>query len=546
MGVYDWAQEPPPVATNGHAQPRAAYDTQGSTSYGQAALGRELEQLAAATEGTRNDTLNRAAFNLAQLADAGHLAWPEVADELAATASRTGLTSREIQRTLASAAGASTSKPRSTLPDPKAESADPAVTVLRIPEVPDFWDARPVLQHIRDFARSRRVAPWALLGVILTRTVAQVPPFVVLPPLVGGHASLNLFAGIVGASGAGKGSSEATAPDAVSSSETVETVTVGSGEAIAHAYMERRRNPETHQYEIHQHTTRVLFSVAEIDTLGALHARTAATVMPELRKAWMGERLGFHYVDPTKRLPVPAHAYRLCMIVGIQPERAATLLDDAEGGTPQRFVWLPAIDPDAPDTPPAEPAPWPWRLPRWPIATAGGHVVLAVCEAARHTIDQARLARLRGDADALDGHALLARLKVAAALALLEQRADITDEDWELASTVMEVSDHTRSAVIASLAAAQKSRNDARGKAEAQRAVMVDEARDEAALKRVKRVILRRLDAVGDEGETDGRLRHAVDSRDRGYAVEALGQLVDHGLVDVAEEGRTARYRRRK
>jgi hypothetical protein len=545
VGVYDWAREPPPPATNGHPRPRA--DVGDATAYGRAALERELDTLAAATEGTRNDSLNRAAFSLAQLADAGHLPWGEASAQLSAVASRIGLTEREAGRTIGSAWTASAGKPRSAVPDPDAEPAPPAATVLRAaPDAPDFWGSRPVLEHIRDFARARRVAPWALLGITLARTVTMVPPFAVLPPLIGGVASLNLFVGIVGHSGAGKGGAEAAACDVLDGTADIETVTAGSGEAIAHAYMERRRNPETRQLEAHQHTSRVLVSVAEVDTLGALHARTAATIMPELRKAWMGERLGFHYVDPTKRLPVPAHRYRLCMLVGVQPERAATLLDDAAGGTPQRFVWLPAADPDAPDIAPTGLPAWDWRLPRWPMATSNGHVVLPVCETARRAIDEARLARLRGDSEALDGHALLARLKVATALGLLDQRAGVDEEDWQLAGVIMDVSDQTRAAVVTTLAATEKRRNTARGRAEAERAVMVDEARDEAAVKRVKRVMLRRLDAVGEEGETDGLLRHAVASRDRGYAAEALARLVDDGIVDVDRSGpRGARYRRR-
>lgn len=546
MGVYDWAKEPPPAAVNGHV-PRAAVAVSGATAYGLAALESELEKLAAASEGTRNQTLNDAAFSLAQLADTGHLVWQEVSAELDTVARRIGLGEREIRKTLASAVAGAASKPRSTVPDPTAEPLAQTPTVLRVaPEPPDFWDQRPVLGHIRDFARSRRVAPWALLGITLARTVAMVPPFVVLPALVGGHASLNLFVGVVGSSGAGKGGAEAAATEAVRSSETVETLTVGSGEALAHAFMERRKNPDTKQLEVHQHTTRVLVSIAEIDTLGALNTRTAATIMPELRKAWMGERLGFHYVDLTKRLPVPAHRYRLCLIVGIQPERAATLLDDAAGGTPQRFVWLPATDPDAPDIVPTGLPLWDWLLPTWPWATAGGHVVLPVCDTARHMVDQARLARLRGESDALDGHALLARLKVAAALAVLEQRPEVAEDDWGLAGTVMAVSDHTRAGVVASLAATHKQRNEARGTAEAERAVMVDEARDVAAVKRVKRVLLRRLDAVGEAGETQGLLRRAVASRDRGIAAEAIAQLVTDGFVDVEEGREGPRYRRIK
>ena len=64
-------------------------------------------------------------------------------------------------------------------------------------------------------------------------------------------------------------------------------------------------------------------TAAEVDTLAALHRRQASTLLPELRKAWMGDALGFAYVDKEKRLTLARHSYRLCLVVGIQPERAA-------------------------------------------------------------------------------------------------------------------------------------------------------------------------------------------------------------------------------
>ncbi|MFD0926558.1 bifunctional DNA primase/polymerase [Williamsia deligens] len=78
-----------------------------------------------------------------------------------------------------------------------------------------FWTARPELEQLRVFARSRRVGPWAMFGVVLARALATVPPSVVLPPLRGGHGSLNFFAAIVAPSGKGKGTAEAAAEEAL-------------------------------------------------------------------------------------------------------------------------------------------------------------------------------------------------------------------------------------------------------------------------------------------------------------------------------------------
>jgi hypothetical protein len=173
---------------------------------------------------------------------------------------------------------------------------------------------------------------------------------VCLPPIVGGKASLNMFVGLVGPSGSGKGAAEAVAADALDVGYIV-SHNVGSGEGIAHGYKHRVKG----ELEWNDDDHAVLFSVPEIDSLAAQGDRKGATLMPQLRSGWTGEQLGFGYADPTKRIIVEAHQYRLCLVAGIQPARAACLLDDADGGTPQRFLWLPATDPDAPDVAPAEP-----------------------------------------------------------------------------------------------------------------------------------------------------------------------------------------------
>ncbi|MFI6759438.1 hypothetical protein ACIBF5_09895 [Micromonospora sp. NPDC050417] len=391
----------------------------------------------------------------------------------------------------------------------------------------DFWAARPQLQHIHDFARARRAAPWAALGVTLTRLVTSVPPFVVLPPIVGGHASLNTFVALVGGSGAGKGAAESAAADAIDFGE-LDVSSLGSGEGIAHLFMSRNRKGD-----LTQHTESALLSVPEIDSLTALGSRTGATLMPELRKAWSGERLGFGYADPAKRLPVPSHKYRLCLVAGVQPGRAGGLLGESDGGTPQRFIWLPATDPIAPDEAPVAPAPWKWKLPTWPLGESGtGRVVLPVCEEAQRVIIGVRLAQLRGQVTALDGHALLARLKVAAALALLDNRAEVSAADWELSEVVATVSQRTRNEVVAELERVESVRNRRRGEAEADRAVIVDERTEEETVKRVARTLVRKLTGAGD-WIAHSKLRRDLANRSRSYFDAAIDRLLDAGQIDV-------------
>ena len=70
--------------------------------YGQAALTAESERVASAPAGTRNDTLNRAAFALGRLVGAGLLDQGDVVRELDVAARRCGLGRAETRRTIRS------------------------------------------------------------------------------------------------------------------------------------------------------------------------------------------------------------------------------------------------------------------------------------------------------------------------------------------------------------------------------------------------------------------------------------------------------------
>ncbi|MDR6323305.1 bifunctional DNA primase/polymerase [Actinoplanes couchii] len=84
--------------------------------YAEAALDAETARVAGAVEGTRNDTLNRAAFMLGRLIGAGLLDEPEVRRELTAAARQAGLGWSEIRGTLRSGLTAGRRHPLATSP----------------------------------------------------------------------------------------------------------------------------------------------------------------------------------------------------------------------------------------------------------------------------------------------------------------------------------------------------------------------------------------------------------------------------------------------
>ena len=359
-----------------------------------------------------------------------------------------------------------------------------------------FWDARPSLAQIRDFARACRCSPWAVLGVALARVVGVTPPFVMLPPLVGTNASLNLFVALVGPSGSGKGASEGAAADALDLPD-LHTATTGSGKGLPHLYAHRERTAG-----VVRDRDAVLITIPEVDTLTALGSRQGSTLLSVLRSAWSGERLGFSNADRQRTIPIEAHSYRLSLILGVQPARAGALLNDSDGGTPQRFLWLPVTDPLAPEVRPPAPPARQLRRHVW-TANAHGRVVLTIPAVAERAIDRTHLARTRGDGDALDGHALLCRLKAAQALTLLDDRQHMNDEDWQLAGYVMCVSRRTRDRVRRELAADEERRNRARGRADGIRALAAEDVVEESSVVRVLRSVLRHLGKTGSMARSD-------------------------------------------
>lgn len=88
-----------------------------SHAYVSAALTSELDRLAQAREGSRNNTLNEIAFNLGQFIGAGLLSRIEVEELLKQAALTLGLGQREIEATIRSGLEAGMTTPRSRWPD---------------------------------------------------------------------------------------------------------------------------------------------------------------------------------------------------------------------------------------------------------------------------------------------------------------------------------------------------------------------------------------------------------------------------------------------
>lgn len=409
---------------------------------------------------------------------------------------------------------------------PQADLA--SIDAVRFKEIVrrEFWSARPELAHVKAFAHARMCSPWAVLAVVLTRVACTVPANVVLPPIIGGDGGLNLFAGLVGPSGSGKSGAINAARDAIVT-EGFPTVPLGSGEGISRSYAYR----STKTQQLFWLERSVLFTATEVDALSALDGRQGATLGAQMREMFNGGELGFGYASAEKRVILPEHSYRAGVIVGIQPGRAAVLLDGEAGGMPQRFLFMPSTDPTIPRYP--DPAPTIWTPPRmhWAAArnnpfpedeTDSGKAVgpreeLWVDPLIVDCIQEAAHQRATGSGQPLDGHALLVRLKVAAALGILAGRKMIQVDDWDLAGAVMAVSDSTRSAMQVELQNARTAISERLGAAEGIRRATADEMQVVHTEVRVSDSITKKLQTPPEPGVPWSRstLRKSFPARDR-------------------------------
>ena len=355
--------------------------------------------------------------------------------------------------------------------------------VLETRSEDDFWESRATLRTIRQAAKARLINPYALLGAVLVDVVAATPPTVQLETFGGAKASLNLFVALCGSSGSGKTMTGEAVRDVIRIQDRTSWENLRSGEGLVSCYVTKKGQ------EVIRLSDRAVVEIDEIDRLTALGSRSGATIMPTLRSAWVGATLGGRAATASVDLSVQHNSYRCCLVAGVQPGRSRALFDDADGGTPQRFVWLPANDPEA-ELGHEWPSPISWSVEtdepsafnRSPVPDRDLTLPASVIE----EWQQERLMRARGQGDELDSHRMLATAKMAAGFALLEMHSDVTEDDWAAAQHLMNISIMTRARLKAELARNAEAEALSRGRMSGISQAAADEAAESAVLRRAR------------------------------------------------------------
>lgn len=317
----------------------------------------------------------------------------------------------------------------------------PLVSVLKTEQWSDFdkrlFEGSDQLEKLRDYARAAGVSPVGFLCTTLVHLASISHPLTVdvgLEP-----TPLNLMLALVGDSGAGKDMTLHKARGAYTFTRNGQPVEcleypLGSGESLPSVYcppVDPKRNESPSR--VHH----ALFVDTEVSSVGVLMGRQGSTLRSMLLKQFIGSSLG----NGTKQgsAVVQGGTYSAGVVIGVQPGKAGILLDDAEDGFPQRFLWTELVDPFAP----LEMGKLP-KLNSVELPPPG--TVIHGCPEAVTVFNGQRLRRVHGHTDGVNSHVKLIRARIAALLAILREHATtgFDDDDWERAGLLVDYSKRVR------------------------------------------------------------------------------------------------------
>jgi hypothetical protein len=337
--------------------------------------------------------------------------------------------------------------------------------------------------------------------------------------------SPNYVAALVGGSGAGKSTSKRVAHDLLPELGTaLDDLPVSSGEGLVQAYMEPEKvDGRIVQRQAH---TAGLFYVDEGQQLLAQADRQGSTTLALLRTLWAGEMAGTTgaRAETTRRLQ--SGRYRFALIVGFQPEYAARLLDDHHAGTPQRFLWMAARDPEPPIA-----------SPRWPgplqMPTVIGNEI-DIADEIHRAIDASQRQALidGGHQNPLRSHETLLTLRTAYLLAVLHGRPGRLDGDDWIAG--LELVEHSRNVITALQQVAadrRRSENAERDREQVDRHHHRAELHEQRTVERIAANLHRRLRSDGPRRAPE--IRRNVAARDRDHFDAAVRHGVESGLLAI-------------
>jgi len=379
-------------------------------------------------------------------------------------------------------------------------------------------------------------SPDAVLGALLVRYSAMVPPSVMLP----NRGSLDLFTVCVGHSGAGKSQAAKTARMLYDGSDkrgVLLDLPIGSGEGLVEKFFRfqdeegkpcsaKKKGSEKVQWLHGLH-----FTTDEGMALAAQAGRQGSTLIPTLCQAWMGETLGQTNSQVETSRAIAPNKARLTAQINIQTVNGYKLFAEeySATGLSQRMLCVHALDERIAADDWKQPAmPMPLSL---PMPVANREIPLDAAITAEIVAERRAAHSATWAGNPLDTHRNMVQLKVAALYALMDGRDNVSVADWDLAKQIYGVHRRIRSVLEAThqLEAAKKAKGAAA--AEAMRSLEVGRVQLDSVLVEATNDLRKRIDT----GKSI--LKRDIPVRFRDYREEALERLEPEGIVALDDSG---------
>lgn len=392
----------------------------------------------------------------------------------------------------------------------------------------NFWNSRDSLKKIYSLGRKKVIAPYSLLGMVLMRTLHGIPWNVYYRSFRGTHA-LNSLGAFVGPTGTGKSLTLEVISDYVAFADSpismggdgswTSIIEPGSGEAIPEHYMawyEDESGKKRKDWKNANHSA--LFAFDEIGMLESRQAREGATIIEFAKQGWSGGVLGRELASGRGTMLLPK-TYRFGMFANVQPARAGILFTPSaiSGGLPSRFLFFSTQDSSARKEYDETPA----TVIKLPQVNWVGVDYIDALPSMNEAHRAESFKSVDGGLDELDSHLLLTRAKVAVALAVMDGRSELNEEDWELSKYVINHSKETRAQVLQVLKGAFGKEIARQGEAAGMKSAIAAEVADNRMILHVaKRIKQLRAEGVPELGQKG--LRKRLRNNQRPYFKDAM------------------------
>lgn len=319
----------------------------------------------------------------------------------------------------------------------------------------EFWAARRALKHLYENSAANLASPWHILALALEGALQQIPYSTVVETHRDYGVVPNFACVLYGRTGSGKSSAQALSRLLFEWEKPYRPHGVRSGEGVVDFYGEWGESDingvksRTFVWNDPEHHAGA-FLFDEVSNYEGKSDQRGSTMISTVLSMVTGETIGGVRAGGNDST-LNARTYRATLSIGAQPSRCQALLSrqQIDSGVAGRFLWMKPGVKRRPDENPGRRAKKREILAMkvgdldWPAVIPTDEKVLdELYEFDRENSYE------DGSIEKIDGHRSMNTLKVAAALAVLDSRANVTEEDWRLAQHVMKRSDEVRSEAI--------------------------------------------------------------------------------------------------